>query len=196
MRKTTLALLVALSACLDPSGPVPNSQLHFLVQAPTAPPLLAPSASFYAKSGTDRLVRLYYQGASPGDTGETFLQFEVRANSLARRPDGTTFQPGDSILITVAVSDPTRFDFGFSPSGLRFNASDPARLHIEYNHSDHDFNRDGKEDSEDIAAENMLSIWRRELPDSLWTRLGSVKNEEADEIEAAILSFTQFAVAW
>jgi len=197
MRTIVAAAVIAL-ACTDSVGPpqqLPTGQLHFLVQDATAPALLSDTASFYAKVGEDRRVELFYRGLT-SDTGEAFLRFEVHAVSLLKRPDGSSFQQGDSILITVAVGDPSRFDFTFSPAGLQFNPADPAKLHIEYNHSDHDFNEDGVEDSRDTHTETLLSFWRREPPDSLWTKLSSVKNEEFDEIEAAILSFTQFAVAW
>lgn len=195
--KTTVAAAVLALACTDSTGPsqVPTGQLHFVIQDATAPALLSDTASFYAKVGEDRRVELFYRGLT-SDTGEAFFQFEVHAASLLKRPDGSSFLPGDSILITISVGDPTKFDFTFSPAGLQFNPADPARLHIEYNYSNHDFNGDGVEDSRDVQTEGQLSIWRREPPDSLWTKLGSVKNEELDEIEAAILSFTQFAVAW
>lgn len=200
MRKTIWVLVAAFACgCSDsagPPGPVPTSQLHFIVQDSTAPPLLTDTASFYAKAGADRRVELFYQGATPTDTGESFLEFEVRADALLKRPDGTSFQAGDSILITVAVLDPQRFIFTFGPSGLQFNPADPARLHIEYYHSDHDFNGDGHVDAKDSTSENQLNVWRREPPDTVWAQIGSVKNEETDEIEATILSFTQFAVAW
>ncbi|HSD33500.1 MAG TPA: hypothetical protein VLB49_16410 [Gemmatimonadales bacterium] len=197
MRTIVAAAALAL-ACTDSTGPrqqLPTGQLHFLMQAATAPALLSDTASFYAKVGEDRRVELFYRGLT-SDTGEAFLQFEVRAITLLKRPDGSSFQPGDSILITVAVGDPSKFDFTFSPAGLQFNPADPARLKIEYNYSDHDFNEDGVEDAEDAQAEGLLAIWRREPPDTLWTRLGTLKHVELDEIEAVILSFTQFAVAW
>lgn len=200
MRKRLLAAMVIwVWACTDSAGPpppVPTSQLHFVVQDSLAPPLLADSGSFYAKAGEDRLLQLYYQGAAPGDTGEAFLKFEVKSNSLLKRPDGSSFQPGDSILITVSLVDPTRFDFTFGPAGLQFNPAEPAKLHIEYNRSDHDFNEDGHVDGQDDATETKLNIWRREPPDTLWTRIGTAKNEDFDEIEAEIFSFTQYAVAW
>jgi hypothetical protein len=198
MKKLWLAAALLALACSDTSGPpgtVPTGQLHFVLQGATAPALVSDSASFYAKVGEDRRLELYYRGQA-GDTGEAFFQFEVHGSSLLKRPDGTSFQPGDSILITVAVGDPTKFDFTFSPSGLQFNPADPARLHIEYNYSNHDFNGDGVQDGEDTRAEGQLSIWRAESPDTLWTNVGSVKNEELDEIEAAILSFSHYAVAW
>lgn len=190
------ALIVACDNSSGPPDPVPTSQLHFVIQDSTAPPLLSDSASFYAKVGADRRVELFYQGSSPTDTGEAFLQFEVRGNSLLAHPDGTPFLAGDSILITVTAGDSGIFDFTFSPAGLTFNPADPARLHIEYNHSDHDFNGDGREDSEDVHAETMLAVWRREPPDSVWTKVGTAKNQEFDEIEGVIVSFSHYAVAW
>lgn len=197
MRTLVVPALIAL-ACSDSVGPAnqrPTGLLHILTQDSTAPALVSDTARFYAKVGEDRRVELYYRGLT-SDTGEAFLQFEVHAVSLLKRPDGSSFQPGDSILITVAVGDPSKFDFTFSPSGLQFNPADPARLKIEYNHSDHDFNNDGVEDAGDTQAESQLAIWQREPPDTLWSRLGTLKHVELDEIEAAILSFTQFAVAW
>jgi hypothetical protein len=197
MRKATIAAIAVLVACSTVDGPpppVPTSQLHF-VQQDSAYHLLADSASFYAKVGEDRRLELFYRGYS-SDTGEAFLQFEVHAASLLKRPDGSSFQPGDSILITVSVPDTNRFDFVFSPSGLQFNPADPARLHIEYNYSNHDFNGDGQHDAEDDHARSLLNVWLREPPDTLWTSQGASNSEEFEELESAILSFSHYAVAW
>ena len=197
MRRTTVAVVAAIVACSTTDGPgtpVPTSQLHFVVQD-TAYHLLADSASFFAKVGEDRRVELFYRSYS-GDTGEAFLQFEVRAGSLSKRPDGSAFQFGDSILITVTVPDTNRFDFVFSPSGLQFNPADPARLRVEYNYSNHDFNADGHQDSEDDHARTLLNIWRREPPDTVWTSQGATNSEEFEELETAIFSFSHYAVAW
>lgn len=200
MRHACVALLAACAiACSTsdaPLTPVPPSQLHFVLQDSTAPRLVSDSASFYAKVGEDRRVGLFYGGLVPGDTGEAFLLFLVRANSLLKRPDGTSFQPGDSILITVAVADPTKFDFIFSPAGLQFNPNDPARLHVEYNHANHDFNGDGHQDPEDDHIKTLLSIWRSEPPDTLWTNVGAANSQEFEEMETNILSFSHYAVAW
>jgi opacity protein-like surface antigen len=196
-RKATFAALAVLVACSTTDGPlnpVPTAQLHFVQQDP-AYHLLSDSASFYAKVGEDRRVELFYRGYS-SDTGEAFLQFEVHAVSLLKRPDGSAFQPGDSILITVTVPDTTKFDFVFSPTGLQFNPADPARLHIEYNYSNHDFNGDGHQDTEDDHARSLLNVWRREPPDTLWTSQGARNSEEFEELETAILSFSHYAVAW
>ena len=197
MRKAIFAALVVLVACSTVDGPpppVPTAQLHF-VQQDTTYHLLSDSASFYAKVGEDRRMELFYRSYT-GDTGEAFLQFEVHAVSLLKRPDGSAFQPGDSILITVAVPDTNIFDFVFTPSGLQFNPADPARLRIEYNYSNHDFNGDGHHDTEDDRARGLLNVWRREPPDTLWTIQGATNSEEFEELEAAILSFSHYAVAW
>jgi opacity protein-like surface antigen len=196
-RKATFAALAVLVACSTTDGPlnpVPTAQLHFVQQDP-AYHLLSDSASFYAKVGEDRRVELFYRGYS-SDTGEAFLQFEVHAASLLKRPDGSAFQPGDSILITVTVPDTNTFDFVFSPAGLQFNPADPARLHIEYNYSNHDFNGDGHHDTEDDHAQSLLNVWRREPPDTLWTSQGATNSEEFEDLETAILSFSHYAVAW
>jgi len=197
MRKARLAALAAVVACTTVDGPVtpvPTAQLHFVVQNP-AYHLLSDSASVYAKVGEDRRLELYYRGYS-SDTGEAFLQFEVHGASLLKRPDGSSFQAGDSILITVVVPDTNVFDFVFSPSGLQFNPADPARLHIEYNYADHDFDRDGHITSSDSVARAHLNVWRREPPDTVWTSQGASNSEEFEELEAAITSFSHYAVAW
>jgi len=199
MRRHTFiasALLLVLFACSDNSGPggVPNSDLHIVQQDSTTPPLVATQASFWAKVGDGREVRLYYE-VTPADSDE-FLRFEVPGDGLYRKPDGTAFQPGDSILITVTVLDPARFSFQFEPSGLVFNPDHPARLKIRYFGCNHDFDLDGDLDSTDTAIEQELDMWRREGPNTPWFRMGAVKFEELDELDANIPSFTEHAVAW
>lgn len=205
MRRLFLGLLVlALAiACGDSSGPAtppprPTAQLHFVVQDPNAPPLLTDSASFYAKVGENREVRMYYQGLAPGDTGEEFLRFEVPNEGLYRKPDGSLFRPGDSILVIVRVPNPTKFLFEFAPSGLQFNPNKPARLKVEYGHSDHDFDNDGVEgDPDDVEIESdSIDVWHRQPPETLWFRLGALKLESADELYAEIPHFTDHAIAW
>ena len=193
-----LALAIAI-ACSDPSGPpppVPTSQLHFVLQSATARPLLSDTASFYAKVGENRRVELFYQGAALGDTGESFLRFEVPGTGLYRRPDGSAFAPGDSILITIRVLDRRKFLFDFQPTGLQFNPSDPARLHIDYVHADHDYDGDGRITASDSMIQKKLDIWQRTPPDTLWTKLGALNVEELEELEGKIHHFTDHAIAW
>lgn len=196
-------LLAAVVGCTDatsPSAPpvttTPNSQLHIVAQDTTAPALLSDSVSFYAVAGQGRQVRMYYQGAAPGDTGETLLEFEVPGDGLFKKPDGTLFHTGDSIRITIAVATPGRFEFTFGPSGLQFNPASPARLKIEYGHCDRDFNDDGVVNGADSTAQAILDAWRRETGDTVWTKLGGVNLEGDNEVSVNVFSFTQYALAW
>ena len=188
---------VALLSCSVSTSPgVPAAQLHILTQGPVAPPLVAAQGSFWAKVGEGRELRLNYQAASPADSEDEFLRFEVPGNALLRKPDGTVFQPGDSILITITVLDTSAFLFRFEPSGLQFNPNQPARLKIEYDHANHDFNDDGVVNAADSTIEHSLDLWRRESASAPWFHQGAVKFEELDEIDANILSFTEYAIAW
>ena len=199
IRRLFVAVAVAaLIGCSDNSGPggVPSTQLHILQQDTTAPPLVATRDSFWAKVGDGRELHFNYQGANPADTGEEFLRFEVPGDALLRKPDGSAFQAGDSILITVTIDDPSKFVFRFEPAGLQFSPDHPARLKVEYFHADHDFNDDGIINAADSTIEHILDAWRREGPASDWFRVGSVKFEELDEIDANILSFSEYAIAW
>jgi hypothetical protein len=194
-----LAALTGAAACSNSSGPAsptPRVTLNFVQQDSTYKPLLSTQASFYAKVGDGRVVRLVYQGTTPTDSGAELLRFEVPNDGLYRKPDGTPFGPSDSIQITITVVDAKRFQFDFQPSGLQFNPNDPARLKVEYRYADHDYNGDGTIDSADAVIESELGVWRREPPDTVWFSVGAVKFDALYEFDANILSFSQYAVAW
>lgn len=193
-----IAAAVTLAACTDNSGPggVDHARLSFVRQSDTAPPLLTVRDSFWAKVDDGRELRLFYQGTQPGDTGEEFLRFEVPGDGLYRKPDGSAFQPGDSILITVTVVDPARFLFDFEPANLRFHPDHPARLRVHYANGDRDYDDDGDEDEVDDDIEAELDLWYRRTAGDLWFKVGAVKFEELDEIDANIRTFSQYAVAW
>src|SRR5688572_27713154 len=82
-------------------------------------------ANFWAVKGASRDLVLRYS-----DTGEEFLRFEVGPESLLQRPDGTPIVDGDSVMISVHLPPSREMIFRFSPSGLKFDASNPARLTI------------------------------------------------------------------
>jgi hypothetical protein len=191
--------LVALAlACSDSGGPptpVPSSDLHFVVQDTTAPPLYTTADSFYAKAGDGRELRMYYRDTVSGRPGEEFLRFEVPGGGLRRKPDGSAFQTGDSILISVRVVDARQFVFDFQPAGLEFDSHHPARLKLEYLHSNHDFDRDGRITPADSTIKSRLDLWRNEPPSTLWYNLGAVNFESLEELDVNILSFSQYAVA-
>ena len=199
-RFVAAALALLLFGCGDNTGPGgggrPDAELRIVRQDTLAPPLMATAVSFWAKVEDGREVRLHYQGATPADTGEEFLRFEVPGDGLLRKPDGSAFQVGDSIEITITVLDPDRFLFEFAPAGLQFSPDHPARLKIRYYQGEHDFDEDGDEDAEDAAIEQILDLWRREGPGALWFKMGAVKFEELDELDVNILSFSEYAVAW
>ena len=189
---------VALLACGDNTGPGgrPDAAMNFVRHDSLAPPLVSSQASVWAKVGDGRELHLNYQGVTPADTGEEFLRFEIPGDGLLRKPDGSLFQAGDSILITVTVVSGGDFIFQFQPAGLVFNPDHPARLKVRYLEANHDFDDDGDLDSADDAIEQVLDLWRRAAPGAQWFRVGSVKFEELDELDANILMFSEYAVAW
>jgi len=195
-RLLLICAAAALVSCSESSGPssVPDAQLHIITQDTTGPALDSTVAHFWAKVGEGREVRIGY--LPPADSGEDFLRFEVPGDALLRKPDGTAFQPGDSIEITLTVVDPMRFLVRFEPAGLEFNPNQPARLKFHYEHADHDFDANGVINAADSTIEHQLDLWRRETTTAPWFRQGSVKFEELEEIDANILSFTEYAIAW
>jgi hypothetical protein len=195
---TAVAILAA--SCSDSSGPggdeqKPPADLNIIKLDGAGPPLFNPVDSFYAKRGENREVRLYFADIEGGQ-GEEYLRLRIDAPSLLARPDGTTFQEGDSILVHVLVVDPAQLLFELQPSGLRFSASNPARLKIHYNHADDDFNDDGDIDQEDDSIETTLGIWRQETPSDPFVRLGSVLSEDTKEIDANLEGFSRYALAY
>jgi hypothetical protein len=195
------ALLTGLAACSDSTSPGdgatrPPADLNFVRLAPTSPPLFDGGvASFYAVQGEDREVRIHFQGLS-GAQGEEFLRLRVRPASLLARPDGSPIAAGDSVLITVRVADPANILFEMEPAGLTFSPSEPAELKIHYAHADHDFNDDGTINILDDQIKNQLAIWRQETLTDPFVRLGSVNEITLEEINADILGFTRYAIAY
>lgn len=195
-----LALLAGLGACSDSTNPgdtnKPPAQLTVVRLAPSSAPLFNSPDSFYAVKGEDRELRIDFQDPATGGAGEEFLRLRVRPGSLLSRPDGSPFAPGDSVLITVRVVDPTQILFEMEPSGLTFDSAEPAELKIHYDHADHDFNDDGTIDVFDARLKSQLAIWKQELPTDPFVRLGSVNVEESEEINADVLGFTRYAIAY
>ena len=204
MRYTSLlflaALLAGVAGCSSDStapgdGSRPSSDLHILRVAPTSTPLLNPDTSFYAVQGQDREVRISFQNELGGE-GEEFLRLRVRPGSLQTAPDGSPIAAGDSVLITVHVVNPDSILFDMEPAGLTFNPSEPAELKIHYAHADHDFNEDGTINVFDDEIKSQLAIWRQESLSEPFVKLGSVNVEDSEEINADILGFTRYAIAY
>lgn len=193
-------LAATVAACSDSGGPdtsgvkLPGDLTIIRLPAGSAA-IWNPVDSFYAKKGEDREFRMYFDDAL-GNPGEEYLRLRVDAGSLLARPDGSLFQVGDSILITVRVQDPALVQFEFQPAGLTFNPSVPAQLKIEYGETGGDLDDDGDVDAEDATIEQIMGLWRQEQPGQSYLKLGSVKIEELSEIEADVLGFTRYAIAY
>jgi hypothetical protein len=199
-RVLCLAATTALAACSDAGSPDnggvrPPGELTIIRLPATAPPIWNPVDSFYAKRGEDRELRIYFQDPG-GARGEEYVRFRVDSPSLRAYPDGTLFQVGDSVLITIRVVDPAQIYFEFEPSGLTFNPASPAELKIEYDETGGDLDDDGDSDSDDDAIEQVIDLWRQEQAGGDFVKLGAVKIEDLDEIEADVLGFTRYAIAY
>lgn len=203
MRSLMLVLLIVAMGvgCDSSTDPgeieVDENELQFLRFPADLIPLITREGSFWAVSGDNRELSLRY-APQPGDgdeEGEEFLRFSVPGDALYARPDGTRFQRGDSIRITVRVDPQNRVLFEFEPSGLVFDPDHRPELKITYRRIGDDLNGDGRHDGSDDDLERRLNMWKREQPGDPWHILGSIKLEEAKELEAKISSFTGFCIA-
>ena len=181
----------ALAACSDSTEPgdkgVREGDLTFL-RFESSSAVTLRQASFWAKRGDNRKLEIDYPD------GDEFLEFEVRSESLLRRPHGTPFQTGDSVLITVSLDPSNRIIVDFQPSGLIFNPLDPPRLRINFKAAHADIDGDGDVDGEDQRLEAKLAVWQQERAGDPWLPLLSLRLDE-DRMEARVLSFTGFAMA-
>jgi hypothetical protein len=199
-----VALLIGTSACgseeVTAPGPTPTpeAQLTFLHPSSTAPPLLTTDTTVVATRGQDLEVRIFYAPApgSGSTTGEEFLRLKIEEQSLLRYPDshpkqGALFQQGDTVSIRIQV-DPNEIIATLEPTGLRFNPNEPAKLKLRYVEADDDIDGDGDDDPE-LKAE--IDMWRQEKLGDPWFRVGTVKNENLDEVEADLVGFSRYALA-
>jgi len=199
-----IAMALLISACGDdgPTSPgpmpVPEAQLTFLRQAPTAPPLLTTDTTVIATKGQDLEVRLFYAPApgSGSQTGEEFLRLKIEEETLLRYPanhprQGAVFQDGDTVSIRIQVA-PEDIIATLEPSGLLFNTNEPAKLKLRYAEADDDIDEDGSPDPE---LEVEIDMWRQENPGDPWFRIGNVKSEDLDEVEAELFGFSRYALA-
>jgi len=188
------ALTLAAACGGDSTGPSqvekPASDLHFLRLSASAPPVEATVVSFYAKKGEDREVRVRFRN------GEDFLRFRVFANSLLQKPDGSAFAVGDSVLITISITNPSTLSADFQPAGLKFSPSTPARLQFEFGEADKDLNGDGVVTAADTALIPQISTWRQETPGASWLKISSTVEIEINEVQADIGGFTGYALAY
>ncbi|HEX9167103.1 MAG TPA: hypothetical protein VF862_14415 [Gemmatimonadales bacterium] len=197
-RLLAAAVILGAGSCADDSlGPTekPPAELNILRLPANHAPFEATSVSFWARVNQSREGRIYLLDAE-GKRGEEFARLKIDSGSLLARPDGTSFGAGDSVLITMTVVDPPRVLVELQPAGLRFRSDKPAELKLDYGEADDDFDDDGDVDVDDERTEQLLAIWRQEKAGSPFVKLGSVKFEDLEEIEAKLVSFSRYAIAY
>ena len=174
----------------------PVDGLHLLSLTADAPALAVTITSFYAVRGRNAGVDLWYRPKAGSRDSTKFLEFRLDNVSLDRRPNGTAFADGDSVLITLTVTDPKHLIVDFQPSGLRFAASNPGRLKMFFGQCGDDLDGNGKVDGGDDAIQNALSIWRQESLLAPWIKVSSVEVKSNKEVDADIAGFTGYALAY
>jgi hypothetical protein len=200
-RLVVAALAVSVLSCSDSGEPSENdssrppSELTILRLSEDGPPLFNPVVGFYAVRGQNSEARIFFDDGQ-GREGDEYLRLRFEAASLLAYPDGTEFADGDSVLITIRVVDPARTLFELEPSGLQLSPQDPAELRIRYQRVDGDLNEDGQVDVEDVELERTLAIWRQEKPGDPFVRIGTILQEDIDEVRGTLEGFSRYALAY
>ena len=185
-------------ACTDTTAPEGRSlsDLHQLHVSSSYPALAATQASFYAVKGKSAGVDLWYH-ARPGSTDSVkFVEFRMGPMALDRRPDGSPVALGDSVLITLTVTDATHLTIDYQPAGLTFSVVDQPTLKMFWVACGDDLNYDGKVDDADAALSQQFSIWRQESPGAPWFKVPSFVAQGTKEVDAHLEGFTGYAVLY
>ncbi len=207
-----VALALMGGACGEgstPLSPVPDPNSAFsvaeatgvgdriLVRAADAPPLETLEGKFWAVAGERQTFRIRYDVPFEQENpSPDFFRLELQNGTLAARPDGAPFAPGDSVLITVTV-DPMRLLVRLEPSGLVFDPDEPAELSLWYGRMDPDLNRDGVVDAADAVIENTgLGVYVQADPSSDWVRLASDRDPLSRRFRTEIEHFSGYAVSY
>jgi hypothetical protein len=195
-----VALAAGLS-CTDSTSPDDSesrsaTDLRLLAAPYSTPSLATKQVSFYAVKGNPTAADIWYH-ARPGRADSLkFLEFRMGPASLDRRPDGSMIATGDSVLITLTVTDERHFIVEFQPAGLAFSTSDQPTLNLIYAACGDDLNYDGKVDSSDDAITQQLSIWRQEAPFQPWFKVSSTVSKSTKEVNAQLSGFTGYALEY
>ena len=196
-----VAALAANISCSDTTAPDDPSERAAtdlrLLAAPYGTPALATTqTSFYAVKGRNAGVDVWYRPREGRSDSTKFLEFRLGGSSLERRPDGTLIAPGDSVLITLTITDPTHFIIDFQPSGLQFSSNDRPRLKISFAACGDDLNYDGKVDAVDASMVSSLSVWRQEVPFQPWFKMSSTVSASVKDVDTELSGFTGYALMY
>jgi hypothetical protein len=199
-RALALLALAAGLSCTDTTAPDTEERAATdlrLLAAPWGTPILATTqVSFYAVKGKSSGVDIWYRPREGQSDSSKFLEFRLGGASIDQRPDGSLIAQGDSILITVTVSDPTHFILDLQPSGLKFSANDLPKLKISFAACGDDLNYDGRVDGTDASMQASLSLWRQESPFQPWFKVASTVTASVKEVNAQIGGFTGYAIMY
>jgi hypothetical protein len=201
VRALLAATLAAALSCRDttaPDGVTERSPTDLrLLSAPHGtPPLATSQVSFFAVKGKVSGVDVWYRPRAGQADSAKYLEFRLGTGSLDRRPDGSPIAVGDSVLITLMVTDPTHFIIDLQPSGLTFSANDQPRLRISFAACGDDLNYDGKADATDAAMLASLSLWKQEGPFQPWFKVASTISTTTRDVEAPLGGFTGYAIEY
>jgi hypothetical protein len=187
-------------SCTDSTAPAPETRaatdLRLLAVPYSAPLLVTTQVRFYAVKGKTAAVDIWYHAAPGAIDSLKFLELRMGVASLDRRPDGSTIAVGDSVLITLNVTDPRHFIIEFQPTGLMFSSSDQPTLKLIWAACGNDLNYDGVVDAKDAAIAQALSFWRQEAPFQLWYKVPSVVVLTAKEVNTQLGGFTGYAIEY
>jgi hypothetical protein len=175
--------------------PRPPADLNIIQLPANHPPFESRTVSFWARKNQTREGAIYFLNTE-GQRGEAFARLKIDSGSLLARPDGTPFGTSDSVLITMTVVEPSQILVELQPSGLTFVAGKPAELKLDYGATEGDLNEDGKVDGKDNEIQQQMAIWRQEKLGDPFVQIGSVKAEDLREIEAKLVSFSRYAIAY
>ena len=188
------------STTASDNQPVPADSLTFLRLAPTPPPLCADTVrALFTKGQGQEIALVFPQSGNlsdcPGNT-EDFVRLKLDGQSLLNYPDGRPFQNNDTVTITLAWVGSDSILFHLEPSGLTFDPGHRAELKIEYAEASSDLNHDGNTNAQDDQIEQQIDIYREATPGAGYTKVGTAKLEDSDEIEAKLSSFSRYAIAY
>lgn len=192
--------LAVVASCNADSATGPESrtsdQLNFLHVAASTPPLSTTHVSFYAVKGRATGVDVYFHASAGSTDSLKLLGLRVGANALDRRPDGTVIAAGDSVLISLTVTDPYHLVVDFQPAGLTFAAAERPVLTLSWAGCGSDLNYDGKIDAGDDLVVSKLAIWRQEGASQPWFKQNGLTSTGAREVATEIPGFTGYALAF
>ncbi len=166
----------------------------FLREDDDAPALAQTTVRFWAVRGQERVGRIFYRPRSGAADSTELVRLTVPASATLRRPGGRLVAVGDSVRITMTVTDTLRGQVTLQPAGLSFGASTPASLRLSDAETDDDLNHDGAVDATDAALRAGVRVWRQESALAPWTALASTRAGRV--VAAAIPGFTNYILAY